>query len=160
MRVSSACRRFAEVGLILVFTMALRVLLTYLVTERNQSLADNILHAASEVSSESSGQGVVAVVGMVHLNGVRRRLLRVATPPSMSIREEPLEPPTISCQSRSSADGGGRLGVRAALTPGLSAVPIAMGKAAMWRWAACLLCAKLAAAGTSRLSRLLCGRRQ
>ena len=45
--------------------------------------------------SESSEQGVVAVVGMVHLNGVRRRLLRVATPPSMSIREEPLEPPTI-----------------------------------------------------------------
>ena len=61
--------RIAEVVLVLTLTAAmLRIALTALVVERNEALATNIQRAAAQGP-------VVAVLGLVHMNGVRRRLV-------------------------------------------------------------------------------------
>ena len=62
--------RAAEIFLVLVVAAAaLRVVLVALVLERNDALADAIAREAQ------SGGAVIGVLGMVHMNGVRRRLL-------------------------------------------------------------------------------------
>ena len=62
--------RAAEIALVLVVSAAaLRVVLVALVLERNDALADAIAREAR------GGGAVIGVLGMVHMNGVRRRLL-------------------------------------------------------------------------------------
>ena len=69
--------RLAEIALVLSVTaMTARIVLVALVVERNEVLAKNIREAARSERS-SDGASVVAVVGLVHLNGVKRRLLDV-----------------------------------------------------------------------------------
>ena len=76
--------RLAEVGLVFAVVMvALRIALVALVMERNDALAENIRRAATNARAAngsgggegSSGASVVAVLGLVHIRGVRRRLL-------------------------------------------------------------------------------------
>lgn len=54
-----------------------RVALVALVVERNETLAESIRRAAGETGVAGERQAVVAVLGMVHMNGVSRRLLSI-----------------------------------------------------------------------------------
>ena len=84
----SVPERLAEFGLVLAVGMvALRVVLVALVVERNDALAANIRSAARVADGRDAGAAagiggderidasVVGVLGLVHVRGVRRRLL-------------------------------------------------------------------------------------
>ncbi len=74
--VIGAPERLLELALLLAFAAtALRVVLVALIDERNVELARNIRAAAAAAAAAAPGEGVVVgVLGMAHVNGVRRLL--------------------------------------------------------------------------------------
>ena len=56
------------------FAFAVRVGLVGLIAERNTVLARNIRRACVPVGGRGDGEAVVAILGLAHLNGVRRLL--------------------------------------------------------------------------------------